>query len=91
MSKLLKQIREIDTIADLNKAIDAINAQGKFLRSNMTSAARRALKPGMRVVMPSSKKLAGRIGELIELRRTKATVSFEGERWTVPISMLKEA
>jgi hypothetical protein len=90
-SSMMKAINSISSMSEMNDVIDMIKIKQKQLRSMEISSAKRSLTVGMSVKLPSSKKLAGKIGELLELRRTKATVAFGGERWTVPISMIQEA
>jgi hypothetical protein len=90
-SSIVKAINSIASMDEMNEVIDLIKLKQKQLRSNAVNSAKMALRVGDSVILPDSKKLAGKVGELLELRRTKATVSFGGERWTVPIAMLRGA
>ena len=90
-SSIMKAINSISSMDEMNAVIDLIKLKQKQLRSNAVNSAKMSLRVGDSVTLPDSAKLAGKVGELLELRRTKATVSFGGERWTVPISMLRGA
>ena len=90
-SSIVKAINSISSMDEMNAVIDMIKIKQKQLRSKDINSAKMALRVGDSVILPDSKKLAGKVSELLELRRTKATVSFGGDRWTVPISMLRGA
>ena len=90
-SSIMKAINSISSMDEMNAVIDLIKLKQKQLRSNAVNSAKMSLRVGDSVTLPDSAKLAGKVGELLELRRTKATVSFGGERWTVPIAMLRGA
>lgn len=90
-SSIMKAINSISSMDEMNAVIDLIKLKQKQLRSNAVNSAKMSLRVGDSVILPDSAKLAGKVGELLELRRTKATVSFGGERWTVPIAMLRGA
>ncbi len=90
-SSIVKAINSIASMDEMNEVIDLIKLKQKQLRNNAVNSAKVSLRVGDSVTLPDSAKLAGKVGELLELRRTKATVAFGSERWTVPISMLRGA
>ena len=90
-SSIVKAINSIASMDEMNEVIDLIKLKQKQLRSHAVRSAKVSLRVGDSVTLPDSAKLAGKVGELLGLRRTKATVAFGSERWTVPISMLRGA
>lgn len=87
-NKIIGLIGEIETMADLNLVISAINRRGKQLRSRATREAKRLYNIGDAIFIRTPAGLEE--CTLLEIRRTKAVIRCEdGLKYTCRLSQIE--
>ena len=95
-ASLLKAINNFKTLDELDDVIELVNLKQKQLRREASLNAKASLKPGSKVKI-STRDDGFVNGVVVEIRRTKATVTipnFRGRptgRYTVGLSQLQAA
>ena len=87
MNKVIKQISQIDNMADLNAVIQAVKDQQSLLRNRAARQAKAMFSVGDSVSFNGRR---GRMsGEILKIKVKKAIISIDGQRWDVPLTMLE--
>lgn len=92
MEKLLKQIKGIDNMDDMNKVINAIKKQRKIVKNAQIASFKSKFSVGDDVKFWSSRNAGFIEGTVKRVKRTRAIVHVELEgNWDVPLTMLEVA
>lgn len=89
MKKLITQIAQISTSADLNAVIEAVKLQQKHIRNIATQAAKATMSVGDSVNVKSRN--GSEIGTIVKIKIKRATVDINGKLWNCPLSILEVA
>ena len=82
-----KVINQIETIEEMEMVIYFLKQRQQHLQTIQTAINKSLLSVGSKVEISSPK--GKEIGEVIEIKRTKAIVDIEGQRYNCPISILE--
>lgn len=89
MKKVIKEISQIDNMADLNAVIQAVKDQQSILRNRLARQAKASFAVGDNVSFNGRR---GRMsGEILKIKIKKAIISIDGQRWDVPLTILEAA
>jgi dsDNA-specific endonuclease/ATPase MutS2 len=83
LNTILKNIRDIDNMNDLVAINEALRDQHNVIKKMAARAAKAVYRRADKIKMSN-----GKTGTIIEIKRTKAVVDIEGERWRVPLTMI---
>lgn len=88
-ASILKAINDISSMEEMNEVIDLIKMKQKSLRSAASRDIKASVRAGDDVVVKGRK--ANGIGTILEVKRTKAIVLINNERWNVPLTLIEKA
>jgi hypothetical protein len=82
-----KAINQIETIEEMEQVIYLLKQRQHALQTIQTAINKSLLSVGSKVEIPSPR--GKEIGEVIEIKRTKAIVDIDGQRYNCPMSILE--
>ena len=88
-ASILKAINDISSMEEMNEVIDLIKMKQKSLRSAASRDIKASVRAGDDVVVKGRK--ANGVGTILEVKRTKAIVLINNERWNVPLTLIEKA
>jgi hypothetical protein len=88
-ASILKAINDISSMEEMNEVIDLIKMKQKSLRNAASRDIKASVRAGDDVVVKGRK--ANGIGTILEVKRTKAIVLINNERWNVPLTLIEKA
>ena len=88
-ASILKAINDISSMEEMNEVIDLIKMKQKSLRNAASRDIKASVRKGDDVVVKGRK--ANGIGTILEVKRTKAIVLINNERWNVPLTLIEKA
>ena len=80
-------INQIETIEEMTRVIYLLKQRQHTLETIQTAINKSLLSVGSKVEIESPK--GKEIGEVIEIKRTKAIVDIDGQRYNCPMSILE--
>jgi len=83
LNTILKNIRDIDNMNDLVEINNALRDQHNIIKKMASRAAKSIYRKADKVKLSN-----GKTATILDIRRTRASVDIEGERWTVPFTMI---
>ena len=88
VSKIAKLLVDIETIAELNDVIDCVKQTQRHLKVANNRNARATMVVGDKVKI-TSRKRADQFGTILEIKRSKAIVDIDGQRWNCPLTIME--
>ena len=88
-ASILKAINDISSMEEMNELIGLINMKTKSLRSASNRAIKASLITGDDVVIKGRESLG--VGKILEVKRTKAIVLINNDRWNVSLTLIEKA
>ena len=88
VSKIAKLLVDIETIAELNDVIDCVKQTQRHLKVANNRSARATMVVGDKVKI-TSRKRADQFGTILEIKRSKAIVDIDGQRWNCPLTIME--
>lgn len=88
-ASILKAINDISSMEEMNEVIDLIKMKQKSLRNAASRDIKASVRAGDDVVVKGRK--ANGVGTILEVKRTKAIVLINNERWNVPLTLIEKA
>ena len=82
-----RAINQIETIEEMERVIYFLKQRQKQLQTIQVAINKSLLGVGSKVEIPSARGKG--IGEIIDIKRTKAIVDIDGQRYNCPISILE--
>jgi len=89
MNKLINEINKIDNMKDMNNVIASLKIRRAFLKNELSRKARATLKVGDTVICNS--KNGKEKAEILDIRRSWATILINDTRFNAPLSILEVA
>lgn len=89
MNKLINEINKIDNMKDMNNVIASLKIRRAFLKNELSRKARATFKVGDTVICNS--KAGKEKAEILDIRRSWATILINGTRFNAPLSILEVA
>ena len=83
LQSVLNNISQIDNMNDLIEINNALRDRGSMLKKMASRAAKAVYRKDDRVKLSNGKKAT-----ILEIKRTKAVMVIEGERYRVPLTMI---
>ena len=87
VSKIAKLLADVETIAELNLVIDCVKQTRSDLKVAANRNARATMSAGDKVKITSRGET--QFGTIIEIKRSKAIVNINGDRWNCPLSIME--
>ena len=88
-ASILKAIHSISSMEEMNDVIDLIRLKQKSLKTEASRSVKSTIMRGSKVTVSGRK--ANGIGTILDIKRTKAIVEINGERWNVPLTLIQAA
>ena len=88
VNKIAKLLVDIETIAELNDVIDCVKQTQRHLKVANNRNARATMAVGDKVKI-TSRKRADQFGTILEIKRSKAIVDIDGQRWNCPLTIME--
>ena len=89
MKSIQNAISQIDNMADLNAVIKAVKQKRKSLQLQLNRNARATFRVGDTVICNS--KAGKEKAEILDIRRSWATITIKGTKYNAPLSILEVA
>jgi|TARA_B100001094_G_C18071039_1_gene740020 transcription antitermination factor NusG len=89
VSKIAKLLVDIETIAELNDVIDCVKQTQRHLKVANNRNARATMVVGDKVKFTSDSRFADQFGTILEIKRSKAIVDIDGQRWNCPLIIME--
>jgi hypothetical protein len=86
---ILNAINAISSTEEMNEVIDLIKLKQKSLRSEAQRSVKATIMRGSKVTVNGQR--ANGVGTILDIKRTKAIVEINGERWNVPLTLIRAA
>jgi|TARA_R110000744_G_scaffold49656_2_gene107857 hypothetical protein len=87
-TNMLRAINDISSVDEMNQVIELISFKQKSLRHEAQLRIKSSVRAGDKVRVSGSK--ANGIGQIVEVKRTKAIVVINSERWNVPLTLIEK-
>lgn len=89
VSKIAKLLVDIETMSELNDVIDCVKQTQRHLKTATNRNARATMVVGDKVKITSRKRGSQQFGTILEIKRSKAIVDINGERWNCPLTIME--
>jgi len=87
-TNMLRAINDISSVDEMNQVIELISFKKEALRHEAQLRIKSSVRAGDKVRVRGSKENG--IGEIVEVKRTKAIVLINSERWNVPLTLIEK-
>jgi transcription antitermination factor NusG len=88
VNKIAKLLVDIETVAEINQIIDHVKQAQRHVKVANNRNARATMSVGDKVKI-TSRKRADQFGTILEIKRSKAIVDINGERWNCPLTIME--
>tara|TARA_Y200000002_G_scaffold379775_1_gene389792 strand:- start:38 stop:325 length:288 start_codon:yes stop_codon:yes gene_type:complete len=89
VNKIAKLLVDIKTVAEINEIIDHVKQAQRHVKVANNRNARATMSVGDKVKITSRKRGSQQFGTILEIKRSKAIVDINGERWNCPLTIME--